>query len=194
MSAAILDYSNYYWQADKVRLRGFTVEDADHRLAHSLDSIAMELFNIGIHLPTSIEAQKVLLEKHAGCKEVNGKIAFAMETHDEQYVGFAMMHSIDERHGKFGFSVIVDRQHRKQGYAEEAVRLLLKYGFLERRMHKCTSACASYNTASIQLHHKLGFSQDGRLREEYFYNGKHHDELMWGLTLEEYLAKNPVHD
>ncbi|MEM7335206.1 MAG: GNAT family protein [Chloroflexota bacterium] len=189
MGKANLDYSNYYWQADKIRLRGFTIDDAEHRLAHNLDSIAMELFNIGIHLPTTLDAQKAWIEKHAGCQEVNGKIAFAMETHDGEYVGFAMMHSIDERHGKFWFSVIVNRQHQRRGYAEEAVRLILKYGFLERRMHKCTSACASYNPASIRLHEKLGFTLDGRLREESFYNGQHHDELMWGLTLEDYLAK-----
>lgn len=192
MSNAVLDYSRYYWQAEKVRLRPFTPNDAHHRFVHSLDSVAMELFNIGIHLPTTPELQTEWLEKYSGCKEVNNQIAFAIETHDGEYVGFAMMHSIDERHGKFGFSVIVDQQHRKQGYAEEAVRLILKYGFLERRMHKCTSACASYNTASIQLHHKLSFTQDGRLREEYFYNGKHHDEIMWGLTLEEYLAKTHI--
>ena len=188
MSATILDYSNYFWQGEKIRLRALTSDDADDRFAQSLDSISREEFNIGIELPTTVELQKAWLDKYGGCKQVNDMIAFALETHEQEYAGLVTMHSIDERHGKFSFSVLVDRPYRKRGYAEEAVRLILKYGFMERRLHKCNSACASYNTASIQLHRKLGFIQEGTLRKEWFFNGKHHDELIFGMTLEEYNA------
>jgi RimJ/RimL family protein N-acetyltransferase len=194
MTETILDYSNYFWQGDKIRLRALTSDDADYRFTQSLDSISREEFNIGIELPTTVELQKAWLEKYGGCKQVNDMIAFAIETYEQQYVGFVTIHSMDERHGKFGFSVIVERQYRKRGYAEDAVRLILKYGFLERRFHKCKSSCASYNTASIQLHRRLGFIDEGRLREEYFYNGKHHDELLFGMTLEEYNATNRMSD
>ncbi len=51
-----------------------------------------------------------------------------------------------------------------------------------------------YNTASIQLHRKLGFIQEGRLRKEWFWNGEHHDELLFGMTLEEYNATNRTSD
>ena len=188
MTETILDYSNYFWQGDKIRLRALTIDDAGYRFAGSLDSISREEFNIGIELPTTAESQKVWLETYGGCNEVGGTVAFALETPQQAYVGLATIHSIDERHGKFSFSVIVDRQYRKRGYAEDATRLILKYGFMERRLHKCSSACASYNPASIGLHQKLGFVQEGTLRGEWFYNGKHHDELLFGMTLEEYNA------
>ena len=198
MTETILDYSNYFWQSDKIRLRALTVDDAGSRFAGSLDSITREEFNIGIELPTTVELQKAWLEKYGGCKQVNNMIAFAIEIHEEtyeqEYAGIATIHSIDERHGKFWFSVLVDRQYRKRGYAEDAVRLILKYGFMERRLHKCDSSCASYNTGSIQLHRKLGFVQEGRLREEWFWNGEHHDELLFGMTLEEYNATNRMND
>ena len=188
MTEPTLDYSYYFWKTDKIRLRALSVDDAGHRFAGALDSIAREEFNIGIELPTTIEQQKAWLEKYGGCKQVNDMIAFAIETHEQEYVGMATIHSMDERHGKFGFSMIVDRPFRRRGYGEDAVQLIMRYGFMERRFHKCSSGCASYNTASVELHQKLGFVQEGRLREEYFYNGKHHDELLFGMTLEEYKA------
>ena len=194
MTEIMLDYSNYFWQTDKIRLRALTVDDADDRFAHSLDSISREEFNIGIELPTTVELQKAWLEKYGGCKQINDMIVFAIETHQQVYVGLVTINNIDERHGKFGFSVIIDRQHRRRGYAEDAVRLILKYGFMERRFHKCNSSCASYNTASAQLHKKLGFIQEGRLRKEWFWNGEHHDELIFGLLLEEYIATNRLND
>jgi len=89
---------------------------------------------------------------------------------------------------------VVNRQHRKREYAEDAVRLILKYGFLERRMHKCKFACASNKPASIQLHRKRGFIQEGILRKGWFWNGKHHAELLVGQTLEEYYAANHVNN
>lgn len=192
MTDIIRDYSNYYWQTDKIRLRALTSDDAEHRFAHSLDSISREEFNIGIELPTNLDEQKTWLEKYGGCKEVNGMVAFAIETHEQEYVGTATIHSMDERHGKFSFSMIVDRPFRRRGYGEDAVRLILKYGFMERRFRKCNSACASYNTASAQLHQKLGFVQEGRLRKESFYNGEYHDELLFGLLLAEYLENQHV--
>ena len=194
MRRTILDYSHYFWQGDKIRLRALTSDDTDYRFAQSLDSISREEFNIGIELPTTVALQKEWLENYGGCKQVNSAIAFALETLDQAYVGIATMHSIDERHGKFSFSVLVERQYRKRGYAEDAVRLILKYGFFERRLHKCNSACASYNPASIQLHQKLGFVQEGRLREEWFWNGEHHDELLFGMTLEEYKVAHRMRD
>jgi RimJ/RimL family protein N-acetyltransferase len=194
MTEPTLDYSNYFWQGDKIRLRALTSDDAEYRFAHSLDSISREELNVGIELPTTLESQKAWLEKYGSCKEVNGMIAFALETQEQEFVGIATIHSMDERHGKFSFSVLVDRPYRKRGYAEEAVRLILKYGFMERRFYKCKSACASYNAASIGLHQKLGFIQEGRLRQEWFWNGKHHDELLFGMILEEYKTTNRMSD
>ena len=190
MTETTLDYSHYFWQTDKIRLRALTVDDAEHRFAASLDSISREEFNIGIELPTNLDQQTAWLEKYGGCKEVNGGVAFAIETLAHEFAGIATIHSMDERHGKFSFSMIVDRPYRKRGYAEDAVRLILKYGFLERRFRKCCSGCAGYNTASKELHHKLGFVEEGRLRKESFYNGDYHDELLFGLLLDEYLAIN----
>lgn len=190
MTAPIIDYSNYFWQTDKIRLRALTIADAGHRFASSHDSISREEFNIGIELPTNIERQTAWLEKYGGCKEVNGMVAFAIETHDQEFAGIATINSMDERHGKFGFSMIVDRPYRKRGYAEDAVRLIMKYGFMERRFRKCCSGCVSYNTASTELHRKLGFVEEGRLRKESLYNGAYHDELLFGLLLDEYLVAN----
>lgn len=44
------------------------------------------------------------------------------------------------------------------------------------------------NPASIRLHQKLGFVEEGRRRRQWFYNGEFHDEILWGMTREEYEA------
>jgi hypothetical protein len=73
MTENFLDYSNYFWQGDKTRLRALVTEDAKYLFAQSLDSISREEFDIGIELPTTVELRKGFLEKVGGCKEVNNR-------------------------------------------------------------------------------------------------------------------------
>jgi RimJ/RimL family protein N-acetyltransferase len=139
----------------------------------------------GIELPTTVELQKELLEKASVYKD-GGAIRFAMENLDGVMVGWATLHSRDPKNGTFGFGVAVYREYRGHGNAADAVRMLLKYGFWEQRYQKCNSACLDINEASIRLHEKLGFTEEGRIRRAAFFDGKYLDEVLFGMTREEF--------
>jgi RimJ/RimL family protein N-acetyltransferase len=183
-----LDYSRYFWQGETVKLRPLRIEDAEQSFASSLDSPSRQLLQLGIELPTSVELMRTTLEKYVGCKDADGVIIFAIENLKGDHVGGISLHSRDEKNGTFGFGIVVDRQHRRQGYAEDAVRMLLKYGFWERRYQKCNSACVHTNVASIRLHKKLGFVEEGMRRRQLFFNGQYYDDVLFGLTREEFDA------
>ena len=186
MQEITLDYSHYFWQGQKVRLRLRRIEDAERIFASTLDSVSQQILQVGVELPTSVDIVKAKLETDVGAKEDDRIIRFAIETLDGDYVGGLFLHSRDEKNGKFSFGVIVDCPYRRHGYAEDAVRILLRYGFWERRYQKCDSSCAHTNDASIRLHRKLGFLEEGRRRRQWFYNGEYYDEILFGLTREEF--------
>lgn len=183
-----LDYSRYFWRGEKVRLRPLRIDDAEGAFADSLDSPSRRVLQLGIELPTSVELLKSSLEKFTGCKDTDGIIIFTIETHTGEDVGGISVHSRDRKNGIFGFGVVVSRRHRRKGYAEDAVRILLRYGFWERRYQKCQSACIHTNDASIRLHQKLGFVEEGRCRRRWFLDGEYHDDVLFGLTREEFDA------
>lgn len=185
MTAFTLDYSHYFWQGERTRLRPFRLEDAELRFIASLDSPTRQLHQDGIELPTSVELQKEWLEKAAGFKD-DRMIRFAMENLDDVTVGWVTLHSTDQKNGTFSFGVAVYRDYRGHGYAIDAVRILLKYGFWEQRYQKCNSVCVHTNEASIRMHKKLGFIEEGRIRRNSFFNGKYHDDLLFGMTREEF--------
>jgi RimJ/RimL family protein N-acetyltransferase len=124
MTAVTADYSNYFWQGEKTRLRPWRLEDAELRFIASLDSPTLALHEDGIVLPTSVELQKERLEKIAGFKD-DGMIRLAMENLEGLTVGWLSLHSRDQKNGTFGFGVAVYRDYRGQGYAIDAVRILL---------------------------------------------------------------------
>ena len=189
MNDRSLEYSRYFWQAERVRLRPLRIEDAEQSFAGSLDSPSRQLLQLGIELPTSVELLKQKLEKYAGCKESDGVVVFAIESLDEVCLGGVSLHSCDDKNGVFSFGVSIYRQHRGQGFAEEAVRILLKYGFWEKRYQKCNSACLHNNEASIRLHKKLGFVVEGRQRRVTFLNGEYYDSILFGMLREEFDAR-----
>jgi RimJ/RimL family protein N-acetyltransferase len=182
------DYSRYFWQGEKVRLRPIRIEDAERAFASSLDSPSRRLLQLGVELPTSVDGLKESLEKWVNCKEANGAIVLTIENLHGEDVGGISLHTRNRKNGTFSFGVVVDRPHRGKGYAGDAVRILLRYAFWERRFQKCNSACVDSNEASIRLHEKLGFVEEGRRRRQWFLDGEYRDDVLFGMTREEFDA------
>jgi RimJ/RimL family protein N-acetyltransferase len=183
-----MDYTRYFWQGEKTRLRPLRITDAEQSYVDSLDSPSRRTLQLGTELPTSLESQREALAKYAGCQDVDGVIVFAIENHDGVHVGNLSFHTRHRKNGTFSFGVVVSAPHRGQGYAADAVRILLRYAFRERRYQKCNSACLQPNAASIRLHHKLGFLEEGRRRRQVYFDGQYHDDVLFGLTSEEFDA------
>jgi RimJ/RimL family protein N-acetyltransferase len=188
MEVSGMEYSRYFWQGETVRLRPMREEDAERVYEASLDSEARRFLQLGVELPTSVETLREELAKRARCKPVNGVIVFGIETHEGDYVGAISLHSRDPKNGSFGFGVSIASEHRRRGYAADAVRLLLRYAFEERRFHKCNSGCVESNAASIALHRRLGFVEEGCRRQRWFLDGRYQDDVLFGLTRDEYRA------
>lgn len=185
MTAPTPDYSRYFWRGEKVTLRPYRVEDAEMRFRASLDSPTLAFHEDGIMLPSSVEIQREWLEKAVAAKP-EGMLRFVMENSESVPVGWITLHSRDPKNGTFGFGVAVYRDYRGRGYAADAAYLVLKYGFREQRYQKCNSMCLHVNDASIRLHQKLGFVQEGRIRRSCFHEGKYLDDVLFGLTREEF--------
>ncbi|MBK7218384.1 MAG: GNAT family N-acetyltransferase [Candidatus Promineofilum sp.] len=185
-----MDYTSYFWQGQLTRLRPLRADDAEAVYQARFDSPARQLLQLGVELPGDIEAMRDWVSERAGGRDTNGLILFAIENLAGEYVGGLSYHSRDRKNGNFSFGVVVVRAHQRRGYAQDATRLLLRYGFLERRYHKCNSACLASNTASAQLHRSLGFVEEGVQRQNVYYNGRYHDELLFGLTRDEFDAND----
>ncbi|MBA3871789.1 MAG: GNAT family N-acetyltransferase [Anaerolineae bacterium] len=116
---------------------------------------------------------------------------FTIETLDGQVAGAIHVHDSNPRCGTFSYGLAILPDHRRKGYAHEAIWLTVRYYFYEKRYQKCTAEVYSFNEASARLHEGLGFTLEGRLRRMVYTNGVFHDSLFYGITVEEFQAKNP---
>jgi RimJ/RimL family protein N-acetyltransferase len=88
--------------------------------------------------------------------------------------------------GTCGYGVTIWPWHRRCGYGTDAVVVALRYLFGERRYQKCTVGVLSFNEASVAMHRSLGFTEEGRIRRAHFRAGRHWDEVLFGITVEEF--------
>jgi RimJ/RimL family protein N-acetyltransferase len=178
-----------FWQGEKVRLRAIEPSDWETYFAWNQDDEQARALNF-IPFPQSQESVKRFAEK-AALKEPEGdNFRFVIENTAQEVVGDITIYGCDQRTGNFSWGLNVKREHRRKGYASQALTLVMRYYFQELRYQKVTVPIHSFNEPSIKLHEKLGFQQEGCIRRAVFTEGRYFDELIYGLTREEFLAKH----
>ncbi|SDM22907.1 Protein N-acetyltransferase, RimJ/RimL family [Halogranum gelatinilyticum] len=85
--------------------------------------------------------------------------------------------------GELGYWVAPDAWGN--GYCTAAVRLISRYAFEERRLHKVVAEAYGHNVGSQRVLEKAGFTQEGVHREEAFVGGAYRDLLHYGLLEDE---------
>lgn len=74
----------------------------------------------------------------------------------------------------------------KEGIAEESCNLLFSYGFKELGLQKIWTEIYEFDNKKYELYHKIGFHDDGLLRNQYFYDGKWWNSYIMSLLTTEY--------
>lgn len=180
------------WIGDKVQLRAHEPQDADLQplYANSADQRTSWM----VMLPQSRVATKKKFEEDAEKRPGPETLDFSLviaRREDDLMVGGIGVHEADQLNGTFEYGLGVDPEHKGNGYGAEAALLILRFMFDERRFQKCESHVYDYNAASLKLHHKLGFVEEGRLRRHLFLAGDYHDVVLFGMTDEEFHALYP---
>jgi RimJ/RimL family protein N-acetyltransferase len=113
---------------------------------------------------------------------------FAIRTHDDRtrHIGnVSVWHtSRREQSGEIGYWI--RSSETGKGICTEAVARILQVAFEELALHRATLRIAVGNRSSERVAEKLGFVQEGVLRQEVQVNGAWLDHSLWGLLEDEY--------
>ncbi|WP_371680873.1 GNAT family N-acetyltransferase [Streptomyces sp. NBC_01276] len=179
-----------FWVGKRVRLRGIEPDDATAFMGFAVDE---EGLGDLVSPPRSAEGYRVWARERATAAPDADRFQLAVEAVGTgETVGAVGSHQADARTGWFEYGVTIGAEHRRQGYAAEAAVLLLRFMFEENRYHKCQVRIFAHNEASLALHRRLGFVEEGRLRELAYLSGRYHDVVMMGMLADEFARLHPV--
>ncbi len=174
-----------YWQGKNVTLRAMEPDDYEY-FYESLQDATIQKNEADIRIPMSLEACKEFALHQSQKGNDNDNPFLIIIDRDGNKVGMASPSIIDKRVGVFTCGLSIKPEYQRRGYAYEALSIILKFYFDQMRCCKFNASVYEYNTSSHKLCAKLGLSVEGRLRKTVFTDGRHYDEILYGLTDDEY--------
>ena len=108
---------------------------------------------------------------------------FLIETlKNEKVIGHVGLYNIDFRVRKAEFAILIaGDENQGKGYGTLCTEFMIQYAFSELNTRKITLSLLSDNVRALNLYKKLGFEQEGRLKEEQYGNGKFNDLILMAL-------------
>jgi RimJ/RimL family protein N-acetyltransferase len=171
-----------YWQGNHIKLRA--LESKDIELFETLDYEFDKNID-AIPFPKTKDRLSAWMDKEMQPR-FGDAFRWIAENSDGHAVGTIETFACDRRNGTFKYGIAVAKPYWGKSYAKEMIRLVLHYYFNELGYQKVTPHVFSFNERSLRLHQAMGFTTEGRLRNMIFTEGRHHDEIHFGLTKAEF--------
>lgn len=171
----------------KLRLRAITLDDLDAIKEWINDPEVTRGLLVGRY-PMTDETERQWIEDKM--KATSSETLFTIETKSGDYVGGISLFKIHpvEHHAELGI-VIGDKSKWSRGYATEAMELIIEYGFNQLNLNMIYLGVVAFNKRAAALYKRVGFVEEGRLRQRVYRDGSYHDELSMSMLKTEWLAR-----
>jgi RimJ/RimL family protein N-acetyltransferase len=110
----------------------------------------------------------------------------AVELASGELAGDALLWSIDLHNRSAHVGLSLRPPFRGRGFAVDVVRVLCRYGFMIRGLHRLQIETLADNHAMIAAAGRAGLVQEGVTRRSAWVNGVFTDVVIFGLLADEY--------
>ncbi len=120
-------------------------------------------------------------------REINkdpGRLFFAIILKDvDKHIGNIKIGPVNWNHKFANISIVIgEKSLWGNGLAAESLRLAINYAFNSLKIHKLTAGIYEKNIGSLKAFKKVGFVAEGRLKNQYMYNGRYIDAVLLGIS------------
>lgn len=172
----------------KIELRPFT-EDDFGQLIGWVDSPSFLLQWAGPAFSYPLDESQLREHLEATNEPEPSRMAFKAVDSAERMVGYIELSKIDQRNLSASVSrVIVNPDERGRGYGTSMLRQLLVIGFKDVELHRIELRVFDFNESAIKCYQKVGFTQEGILREARRHNGEYWTLVQMSILKDEWQA------
>jgi len=159
-------------------LNPLRMEDLDDIMMWINDPEVTKNFNI-IDREISREEEHSYLENIIKSENDFG---YSIRTEEGEYLGNVSIYNIHwpSNHGQLGI-IIGNTDHWGEGYAQSAVKEVLQKAFIDLKLHKVWLVAWEENEKNIHMYKKLGFQEEGLLKDQYLLNGVYHNMVSMAM-------------
>jgi len=181
MNNILFDYEAFpQLETDRLILREIRPGDAEALLRIFGDDEVARYYDIAAF--TSLEQAQQLIQGMAERFKNKARMRWGITLKGENLVigtcGYPTWHK-SQYLAEIGYDLA--RAFWNKGITTEAVAAMLKFGFERMALHRVEAMVMPKNTASMKLLSKLGFQEEGILRERGFWKSEFHDLKLLAL-------------
>lgn len=170
---------------EKVRLRPIERDDLPRFVAWFADPEVRR--HLLVYLPFSLAQEERWFEDLQGRLERQEALVLAIETAEGVHIGNLGLHAIDWKNRSAELGILIgEKAYWNQGYGTDAIRTLLGLAFREMNLHRIFLRVDADNARGLRCYEKVGFRQDGTLRDAVFKEGRYLDQHVMSILRAEF--------
>lgn len=170
---------------DRLVLRELRDEDAEDAYGMFSDPEVMRY--VGKHPHRSLEETRAALARTRDRFAKRDGLTWAITLRGEdRFIGSCCHWRLMKEHLRTEVGYDLLRAHWGRGLVSEALGAILDYGFTGMGLHSTEAQIDPANERSRQVLLRLGFRQEGLLRENFFFDGKFTDTAIFTLLRREH--------
>jgi RimJ/RimL family protein N-acetyltransferase len=166
-----------------VRLRTLEPSDAEALWRWNHDPDVMRWMANGY--PQSLAQVRKRMEERP--ENTYGEVLLGVEVlADEALIGLVRLRDAEPETGCASLDIYLgEKEYWGRGFATDTMRTICRYGFEKMRLHKIALTVVTENEAAHHVYRKVGFVEEGRLRQSFRRDGRWYDQYTMGLLADE---------
>ncbi len=130
----------------------------------------------------NMEEAKEMFKKISDSFQNNEGIAWAIDLKEtKKTIGHITYWRIIKEHHRAEIGYAMFPEYWGKGFMTEAIKKIIEYGFTVIKFHSIEANVNPANLPSIKLLERVGFKREAYFKENYFFNGKFLDSVIYSL-------------
>jgi ribosomal-protein-alanine N-acetyltransferase len=175
-------------ETERLLLEEITRNDAQDLYEIRSDSKVMKYFDREMHRKID-DTLEMIEEIKKSFKEKNGITWIMKDKNSKKMIGYLGYWKLirDKVRAEIGFAL--KPEYWNKGFMKESLIKIIEFGFNEFGLHSIEANVNPENINSIRLLERIGFKKEAYFKEDYFFQGKFLDSVIYSLLETDLLNK-----
>lgn len=184
-----MDFAPLPLLTPRLKLRPVESGDADDLFAIFSDAQTLRYWSSPPW--TALDQAHAMIAADQAALSAGEALRLALERLDDgRVIGVCSLFNLSGQNRRAEIGYALTRGAWGQGWMDEALRALVAQAFGPWGLHRLEADIDPRNTASARSLQRLGFQEEGRLRERWIVAGEVSDSGLWGLLARDWAARS----
>ena len=175
------------YNGDLVKLRAYKEDDVERAVVFINDEEVKKLLDSNTPFPMT----KWQEEDWIKSRKVGADLTYDFAIEDLEtgkYIGGCSINECNLKNRNCTIGIMIgDKEYWGKGYGSDALKVLIKFIFEEVNMKKIKLGVFSFNNRAIACYKKVGFKEEGILKNELYRSGKYYDIVQMAIFKDEWI-------